>query len=184
MTEIKRPRLKEKYEKEIISQLITEYKYKNVMQVPKLQKITINMGIGSATSNPKDLETAVRDLTRISGQKPVITKAKKSIASFKVREGNAIGCKITLRGARMYEFLDRLLNIAIPRTKDFRGISKKGFDGSGNYTLGLREQTIFPEVDLEDSQVIKGMNITFTINSKNDADSYSLLEKFGFPFKK
>ncbi|MEI7615228.1 MAG: 50S ribosomal protein L5 [Actinomycetota bacterium] len=183
MTEL-RPRLKEKYEKEIVSQLMAEYKYANIMQVPRLKKITINMGVGSATQNQKDLEAAVRDLTKISGQKPVITKAKKSIASFKVREGNSIGCKVTLRGNRMYEFLDRLLNIAIPRIKDFRGISRKGFDGNGNFTLGLREQTIFPEVDLEDSHIVKGMNITLTTSVRNDKDSLSLIEKFGFPFKK
>jgi large subunit ribosomal protein L5 len=183
MTEI-RPRLKEKYEKEIVKQLMDEYKYENIMQVPRLKKITINMGVGSATSNQKDLEAAVRDLTKISGQKPVVTKAKKSIASFKVREGNSIGCKVTLRGNRMYEFLDRLLNIAIPRIRDFRGISRKGFDGNGNFTLGLREQTIFPEVDLEDSQIVKGMNITLTTNVRSDKDSLSLIEKFGFPFKK
>jgi len=183
MTEI-RPRLKEKYEKVIIKQLMGEYKYDNIMQVPRLKKITINMGVGSATSSQKDLDAAVRDLTKISGQKPVITKAKKSIASFKVREGNSIGCKVTLRGNRMYEFLDRLLNIAIPRIKDFRGISRKGFDGNGNFTLGLREQTIFPEVDLEDSHIIKGMNITLTTSVRSDTDSLSLIEKFGFPFKK
>jgi large subunit ribosomal protein L5 len=183
MTET-RPRLKEKYENEIVKQLMDEYKYENIMQVPRLKKITINMGVGSATSNQKDLEAAVRDLTKISGQKPVVTKAKKSIASFKVREGNSIGCKVTLRGKRMYEFLDRLLNIAIPRIKDFRGISRNGFDGNGNFTLGLKEQTIFPEVDLEDSQIIKGMNITLTTNVRSDKDSLSLIEKFGFPFKK
>src|SRR5450830_1546314 len=183
MTEI-RPRLKVKYENEIVKQLMDEYKYENIMQVPRLKKITINMGVGSATSNQKDLEAAVRDLTKISGQKPVVTKAKKSIASFKVREGNSIGCKVTLRGNRMYEFLDRLLNIAMPRIRDFRGISRKGFDGNGNFTLGLKEQTIFPEVDLEDSQIIKGMNITLTTNVRSDKDSLSLIEKFGFPFKK
>jgi large subunit ribosomal protein L5 len=183
MTEI-RPRLKEKYEKEIVKQLMDEFKYENVMQVPKLKKITINMGVGSATQNQKDLEAAVRDLTKISGQKPVVTKSKKSIASFKVREGNSIGCKVTLRGDRMYEFLDRLLNIAIPRIKDFRGISRTGFDGNGNFTLGLREQTIFPEVDLEDNHIIKGMNITLTTSVSSDKGSLSLIEKFGFPFKK
>jgi len=183
MTEI-RPRLKVKYENEIVKQLMDEYKYENIMQVPRLKKITINMGVGSATSNQKDLEAAVRDLTKISGQKPVITKSKKSIASFKVREGNSIGCKVTLRGKRMYEFLDRLLNIAIPRIKDFRGISRNGFDGNGNFTLGLKEQTMFPEVDMEDSQILKGMNITLTTNVRSDKDSLSLIEKFGFPFKK
>jgi large subunit ribosomal protein L5 len=181
---VTKPRLKEKYEKEIISQLMKERNFKNIMEVPKLQKITINMGIGSATQNPKELEGAVRDLMKLSGQKPVVTKAKKSIASFKVRAGNSIGCKVTLRGARMYEFLDRLLNIAIPRVKDFRGLPKKSFDGKGNYTLGLKEQTIFPEVDIDEVVSIKGMNITFTINSKSNEDSLSLLEKFGFPFRK
>ena len=183
MTEIK-PRLKVKYEKEIVKKLMEESKYENIMQVPKLQKITINMGVGSATSNQKDLESAVKDLAKISSQKPIITKAKKSIANFKVRAGNSIGCKVTLRGSRMYEFLDRLLNIAMPRIKDFRGISKKGFDGNGNFTLGLKEQTIFPEADLEESQVIKGMNITLTTNTSSDKDALSLIEKFGFPFKK
>jgi len=181
---VTKPRLKEKYEKEIISQLMQERNFKNIMEVPKLKKITINMGIGSATQNPKELEGAVRDLMKLSGQKPVVTKAKKSIASFKVRAGNSIGCKVTLRGARMYEFLDRLLNIAIPRIKDFRGLPKKSFDGRGNYTLGLKEQTIFPEVDVDEVVSVKGMNITFTINSKSDEDSLSLLEKFGFPFRK
>ncbi len=183
MTVIK-PRLKEKYDNEILKQLMEEKKYKNVMEAPRLQKITINMGIGSATQHAKELEGAVQDLAKISGQKPIITKAKKSIASFKVRAGNSIGCKVTLRGARMYEFLDRLLNIAIPRIKDFRGISRKSFDGRGNYTFGLREQTVFPEVDIDDVVSVKGMNITFTINSKSDDDSLALLEKFGFPFKK
>ncbi len=181
---VTKPRLKEKYEKEIISQLMQERNFKNIMEVPKLKKITINMGIGSATQNPKELEGAVRDLMKLSGQKPVVTKAKKSIASFKVRAGNSIGCKVTLRGARMYEFLDRLLNIAIPRIKDFRVLPKKSFDGRGNYTLGLKEQTIFPEVDVDEVVSVKGMNITFTIHSKSDEDSLSLLEKFGFPFRK
>ena len=183
MTEIKL-RLKVKYENGIVKQLMEENKYENIMQVPKLLKITINMGVGSATSNQKDLESAVKDLAKISGQKPIITKAKKSIANFKVRAGNSIGCKVTLRGNRMYEFLDRLLNIAIPRIKDFRGISKEGFDGNGNFTLGLKEQAIFPEVDLEESQVIKGMNITLTTNISSDKDALNLIEKFGFPFKK
>ena len=179
-----KPRLKEKYYTDILKQLMAEKKYKNIMEAPRLKKITINMGVGSATQNAKELEGAVKDLAKISGQKPVITKAKKSIASFKLRAGNSIGCKVTLRGARMYEFLDRLLNIAIPRIRDFRGISKKSFDGRGNYTIGLREQTIFPEVSVDDITSLKGMNITLTLNSKSDADSLALLEKFGFPFKK
>jgi len=183
MAEIK-PRLKERYEKEIIGQLMSENNYENIMQVPKLLKITLNMGVGSATHNAKDLEIALKDLTKICGQKPVITKAKKSIASFKVREGNSIGCKVTLRGSRMYEFLDRLLNVAIPRIKDFRGLNRKGTDGRGNFTLGLKEQTIFPEVNIDDATVIKGMNVTMTTSSKTDKEALSLLEKFGFPFKK
>ena len=144
-----KPRFKEKYEKVIIGQLFDELKYKNIMQVPKLEKITINMGMGSALQNPKELDGAVSDLTKITGQKPVITKASKSIASFKVRQGNSIGCMVTLRGNRMYEFLDRLLSVAIPRIRDFRGLPSKSFDGRGNYTLGIKEQTIFPEVDIE-----------------------------------
>ena len=181
---VKKPRLKEKYDNEILAQLMKERKYGNVMEAPRLRKISVNMGVGIATQNVKELEGAVKDLAVISGQKPVITKAKKSIASFKVREGNPIGCKVTLRGARMYEFLDRLLNIAIPRIKDFRGMSKKSFDGRGNYTFGLKEQTIFPEINVDDIVSVKGMNITFGISSKSDNDSLLLLEKFGFPFKK
>ncbi|HHT78204.1 MAG TPA: 50S ribosomal protein L5 [Actinobacteria bacterium] len=181
---VTKPRLKEKYNSEILKQLMEERKFSNVMEAPRLKKITINMGVGSATQNAKELEGAIKDLAIISGQKPVITKAKKSIASFKVREGNSIGCKVTLRGARMYEFLDRLLNVAIPRIKDFRGISRKSFDGRGNYTIGLKEQTIFPEVNVDDITSVKGMNITFTMDSKSDDDSLLLLEKFGFPFKK
>ncbi len=179
-----RPRLKEKYISEIIKELMAENKFKNIMEVPKLSKITINMGVGSATQNIKDLEAAAADLAKIAGQKPVITKAKKSVAGFKLREGNSIGCKVTLRGNRMYEFLDRLLNVAIPRIRDFRGLSKKSFDGRGNYTMGLREQTIFPEIDMDSVVVVKGMNITLTTTAKNNEHAYKLLEKFNFPFRK
>jgi len=180
-----KPRLKEKYKKEIIPKMMKEFGYSNVMEVPGLEKITVNMGVGSATQNIKELESASSNLAKITGQKPIITKARKSIASFKLRKGNPIGCMVTLRGNRMYEFLDRLLSIAIPRVRDFRGFSKKSFDGYGNYTMGIKEQLIFPEVDYDSIFSIKGMNITITVrNTKNDKESLSLLEKFGFPFKR
>jgi large subunit ribosomal protein L5 len=179
-----KPRLKEKYDKEIMPEIFKELKYRSKMQVPKIEKITINMGVGSAVQNAKELEGAANDLAKISGQKPVITKAKKSIASFKIRKGNAIGCMVTLRGNRMYEFLDRLLSIAIPRIRDFRGLSQKSFDGLGNYTMGIREQLIFPEIDYDTIISVKGMNITIVSTAKNDNEALILLEKFGFPFKK
>jgi large subunit ribosomal protein L5 len=179
-----KPRFKEKYEKDIIPLLLDELKYKNIMQVPKLKKITVNMGMGSALQNPKELEGAVNDLSKITGQKPVITKARKSIASFKLRQGNSIGCMVTLRGNRMYEFLDRLLSVAIPRIRDFRGLPSKSFDGRGNYTLGIKEQTIFPEVDYESIISTKGMNITVVTSAKSNKEALLLLEKFGFPFRK
>jgi large subunit ribosomal protein L5 len=179
-----KPRLKEKYDKEIILEILKELKYKSKMQVPKIEKITINIGVGLAVQNAKELEGAAIDLAKISGQKPVITKAKKSIASFKIRKGNAIGCMVTLRGNRMYEFLDRLLSIAIPRIRDFRGLSQKSFDGLGNYTMGIREQLIFPEIDYDTIISVKGMNITIVSTAKNDNEALILLEKFGFPFKK
>jgi len=183
-TVLMKPRLKEKYEKEIVSEMFKEMSYKSSMQVPRIKKITINMGIGSAIQNPKELEGAVGDLAKVTGQKPVITKAKKSIASFKVRKGYSIGCMVTLRGFRMYEFLDRLLSTAIPRIRDFRGLSKKSFDGKGNYTIGIKEQTIFPEVDYDSLVSIKGMNITFVTDAKNNEEALVLFEKFGFPFRK
>ena len=179
-----RPRLKEKYIKEIIPRMLKEYKFKNVMEVPGIEKICINMGVGSATQNIKELETASQELAIITGQKPVITKARKSIAGFKVREGNPIGCMVTLRGNRMYEFLDRLLNIAIPRIRDFRGLSKKSFDGYGNYTVGIKEQLIFPEVNYDSILSVKGMNVTITTTAKSNEEAQFLLEEFGFPFKK
>ncbi len=178
-----KPRLKEKYDKEIAPGLLKNGEYTNIMDVPKLVKISVNMGIGSATQNIKELESASKDLAIITGQKPIITKAKKSIAGFKVREGNPIGCKVTLRGNRMYEFLDRLLSIAIPRVRDFRGLSKKSFDGYGNYTMGIKEQLIFPEVDYDNILNVKGMNITINTTAKNDNGALELFEKFGFPFK-
>jgi len=178
------PRLKEKYKKEIIPNILKNRKFSNVMEVPRIDKITVNMGIGSATQNIKELESASKDLAKITGQKPVITKARKSIAGFKIRRGNPIGCMVTLRGKRMYEFLDRLLNIAIPRIRDFRGLSKKSFDGSGNYTIGVKEQLIFPEVEYDSILSVKGMNITITTSTESDDEALFLLEKFGFPFKK
>ena len=178
------PRLKEKYDKNIVPEIMKGSKYKSIMQVPRLEKITINIGVGSATQNPKDLEGAVIDLTKIAAQKPVITKAKKSIASFKIRQGNSIGCMVTLRGNRMYEFLDRLLSIAIPRIRDFRGLSRNSFDGLGNYTMGVREQLIFPEIEYDTVTSVRGMNITFVISAKSDNEALVLLEKFGFPFRK
>ena len=178
------PRLKEKYDNNIVPEIMKGLKYKSIMQVPKLKKITINIGVGSATQNPKDLEGAVIDLTKIAAQKPVITKAKKSIASFKIRQGNSIGCMVTLRGNRMYEFLDRLLSVAIPRIRDFRGLSRNSFDGLGNYTMGVREQLIFPEIEYDTVTSVRGMNITFVISAKSDDEALVLLEKFGFPFRK
>ena len=178
------PRLKEKYDKNIVPEIMEGLKYKSIMQVPKLKKITINIGVGSAIQNPKDLEGAVIDLTKIAAQKPVITKAKKSIASFKIRQGNSIGCMVTLRGNRMYEFLDRLLSVAIPRIRDFRGLSRNSFDGLGNYTMGVREQLIFPEIEYDTVTSVRGMNITFVISAKSDGEALVLLEKFGFPFRK
>jgi len=178
------PRLKEKYDNNIVPEIMKGLKYKSIMQVPKLKKITINIGVGSAIQNPKDLEGAVIDLTKIAAQKPVITKAKKSIASFKIRQGNSIGCMVTLRGTRMYEFLDRLLSVAIPRIRDFRGLSRNSFDGLGNYTMGVREQLIFPEIEYDTVTSVRGMNITFVISAKSDDEALVLLEKFGFPFRK
>ena len=178
-----RPRLKEKYINEIIPGLMKSGKYKNVMQVPRLQKICVNVGVGVATQNIKELDAAVEDIAIITGQRPVVTKARKSKAGFKVREGNPIGCKVTLRGNMMYEFLDRLLNIAIPRVRDFRGLSKKSFDGSGNYTIGIKEQLIFPEIDYDKVLSVKGMNITIATSSDNDSDALELLTELGFPFK-
>jgi large subunit ribosomal protein L5 len=178
------PRLSEKYKKKIVPEMLKEGRFKNVMQIPKIEKICVNMGVGSATQNIKELESASNDLAVITGQRPIITKARKSIAGFKVREGNPIGCMVTIRGKRMYEFLDRLLSIAIPRIRDFRGLSKKSFDGNGNYTIGIREQLVFPEVDYDSILSVKGMNITIATTAHNDAEALNLLEGFGFPFKK
>lgn len=178
------PRLFEMYRQEIVPLLMKQFNYKNVMQVPKLNKITLNIGVGKATQDPKLLEDAVKDLEMIAGQKPAIRKAKKAISNFKLRQGMAIGCMVTLRGARMYEFLDRLINIALPRVRDFRGVSDKSFDGRGNYTLGIKEHIIFPEINVDKVNRIYGMDITIVTTAKTDAEAYELLKAFGFPFRK
>ena len=177
-------RLKEKYEKEIVSSLREKYNYKNVMEVPKLDKIVVNIGCGDATSNSKLLEAAMKDLEAITGQKPVATKSKKSIAGFKLRQGQAIGCKVTLRGENMYNFLDKLISITLPRVRDFRGLSNKSFDGRGNYTLGLTEQLIFSEINYDDVVKVRGMDIVFVTTAKTNEEAHDLLKGFGMPFKK
>jgi len=178
-----RARLREKYQKTVIPALIKEFGYKNPMAVPKLEKISINIGLGEATQTPKLMEGAVAELAQISGQRPVITKARKSIAAFKLREGMSIGCMVTLRGDRMYEFLDRLVNVALPRVRDFRGVSTKSFDGRGNYTLGLKDQLVFPEIDYNKVEKTKGMNICITTTAKTDAEGLALLKHLGMPFR-
>jgi large subunit ribosomal protein L5 len=177
------PRLKTKYDTEIRAALKDQLGLDNVMQVPRLEKIVLNMGVGAAVAQPSLLEGAVKDLTVIAGQKPIITKAKKSIAGFKLREGNAIGCKVTLRGARMWEFLDRLTSVALPRIRDFRGINPDGFDGRGNYNLGLREQTIFPEIDYDNVDAVRGLNLTITTTAGTDEEGRALLRHLGMPFR-
>ncbi|MBM3801607.1 MAG: 50S ribosomal protein L5 [Acidimicrobiia bacterium] len=176
-------RLKERYAREIIPAMSKEYGYKNVMAIPKLEKIVINIGLGEAIQNSKLLDSASDELSQITGQRPVITRAKKSIASFKLRKGMAIGCSVTLRGERMFEFLDRLVNAALPRVRDFRGLSTKSFDGRGNYTLGLRDQLIFPEIDYARVSKIKGMNICVVTTAKTDDEARTLLRLFGMPFR-
>lgn len=178
------PRLYEQYKKDIVPYLVKRFNYKNVMQAPRLEKICVNVGLGAATQDPKILETAAKELELIVGQKAVITRAKKSISNFKLREGMPIGCRVTLRQARMYEFLDRFINIAIPRIRDFRGLSEKSFDGRGNYTVGIKEQIIFPEVDVDKVTRITGMDITFVTTAKTDEEAYELLKGFGMPFLK
>lgn len=177
-------RLKERYNKEIIPNLREKFSYNNVMEVPKLDKIVINMGVGDATTNSKLLDAAVADLTAIAGQKPVVTKSKKAIAGFKVRQGQAIGCKVTLRGENMYNFLDKLISITLPRVRDFRGVSPKAFDGRGNYTLGLTEQLIFSEIVYDNVVKVRGMDIVFVTTAKTNEEAYNLLKGFGMPFKK
>lgn len=177
-------RLLDRYEKEVKKALMEKFHYSSVMQVPHLEKIVINIGVGEAISNAKLLEESVNELAQITGQHPVTTKAKKSIATFKLREGQAIGCKVTLRGVRMYEFYDKLVSIALPRVRDFRGVSKNAFDGHGNYTLGVKEQLIFPEIDYDKVSKIRGMDIVIVTSAKSDEEAYSLLEALGMPFKR
>jgi large subunit ribosomal protein L5 len=176
-------RLKEHYKKTVVPALMKEFGYPNVMAVPKIEKISVNIGLGEATQNPKLLDGAVNELALITGQKPVITKARKSIAAFKVRTGMSIGCAVTLRGDRMYEFFDRLVNVTLPRVRDFRGVSTKSFDGRGSYTLGLRDQLIFPEIDYNKVENTKGMNICITTTAGSDAEGMALLKHLGMPFR-
>ncbi|OGA10383.1 MAG: 50S ribosomal protein L5 [Betaproteobacteria bacterium RIFCSPHIGHO2_12_FULL_69_13] len=176
-------RLAVQYREKVVPDLIKRFGYKTVMQVPRLRKITLNMGVGETTADKKVLDNAVADMTKICGQKPVITRAVKSIANFKVRAGFPVGCSVTLRGARMYEFLDRLVNVAIPRIRDFRGVSNRAFDGRGNYSLGIKEQIIFPEIEYDKIDAIRGMDIAFTTSAKTDDEARALLAAFRFPFK-
>src|SRR6202790_4719047 len=176
-------RLRQHYQKAVVPALTKEFGYKNVMAVPRLDKISVNIGLGEATQNAKLMDGAVNELGQIGGEKPVVTKARKSIAAFKLREGMAIGCMVTLRGDRMYEFFDRLVNMALPRVRDFRGVSSKSFDGRGNYTLGIRDQLIFPEIDYNKVEKIKGMNISITTTAKTDAEGLALLKHLGMPFR-
>ncbi len=177
-------RLKEMYKNEIVDAMVKKFGYKNVMEVPKLDKIVINMGVGEAKENAKILESAVKDLETITGQKAVLTKAKNSVANFKIREGMPIGCKVTLRGEKMYEFLDRLVNLALPRVRDFRGVSANAFDGRGNYALGIKEQLIFPEIEYDKVDKVRGMDIIFVTTAKTDEESRELLTLFNMPFAK
>jgi large subunit ribosomal protein L5 len=177
-------RLKEKYLKEVTPALMSKFNYKSVMQVPKIEKIVINMGVGDAVQNAKALDNAVEELTLIAGQKPVVTRAKKSIAGFRLREGMPIGAKVTLRGERMYEFLDKLISVSLPRVRDFRGVSKKSFDGRGNYTLGIKEQLIFPEIDYDKVNKVRGMDIVIVTTAKTDEEAFELLAQLGMPFQK
>lgn len=176
------PRLREKYEKEVVPALREKFNYKSVMEVPKIEKIVINMGVGDAKENPKLLDAAVNDLTLIAGQKPIVTKSKKSISNFKIREGMPIGCKVTIRGTRMYEFTDKLFNVALPRVRDFKGVPTKAFDGRGNYSLGIKEQLIFPEIEYDKVEKVRGMDIIFVTSAKTDEEAKTLLGLLGMPF--
>lgn len=176
------PRIKEIYDKEIVQALMEKFSYKNIMEVPKLEKVVINIGVGEAKENQKFLDAAVSDLTLISGQKPVVTRAKKSIANFKIRQNMPIGCKVTLRKGRMYEFVDKLINVALPRVRDFRGVSDKSFDGRGNYSLGIKEQIIFPEIEYDKIDKVRGMDIVFVTTAKTDEEARELLKLLGMPF--
>ena len=177
-------RLQEFYKEKVVPGLIEKFGYKSVMEVPRITKITVNMGVGEAVADKKVMDAAVADLTKITGQKPLVTKSRKAIASFKIREGLAIGCKVTLRGARMYEFLDRLISIAMPRIRDFRGAPSRSFDGQGNYSLGVKEQIIFPEIQYDQIDQIRGMDITITTTATDNRQGRALLEAFNFPFRK
>ena len=177
-------RLQEKYLSEVAKAMHDKFQYKNVMEIPKIEKVVINMGVGEAVGNSKALESAVADMTQIAGQKPVITKAKKSIAAFKIREGMNLGCKVTLRGERMYEFLDKLMNLTLPRVRDFHGVSATGFDGRGNYTLGLKEQLIFPEIEYDKVDKARGMDITIVTTATTDEEGRDMLKMMGMPFEK
>ena len=177
------PRLKERYQKEIVPALMKEFSYRNVMAVPRLRKITVNMGLGEAIQNAKLLDAATQELSQITGQKPVITRARKSIANFKLRKNMPIGAMVTLRGERMYEFIDRLMNVVLPRVRDFRGLSTRAFDGRGNYTLGLRDQLVFPEVDYAKVEKVKGLNISIVTDARTDAEALALLRHLGMPFR-
>lgn len=177
-------RLKEKYSKEVVPALMEKFNYNSVMQAPKVEKIVINMGVGDAVSNAKNLDKAVEELTLIAGQKPLITKAKKSIAGFRLREGMPIGAKVTLRGERMYEFLDKLVSVSLPRVRDFHGVSKKSFDGRGNYTLGIKEQLIFPEIDYDKVNRVRGLDVVIVTTANTDEEARELLTEFGMPFAK
>ena len=177
-------RLKEQYQNEIIDAMIKKFGYKNIMEVPKLDKVVINMGVGEAKDNAKALDSAVADMEKITGQKAVLTRAKNSVANFKIREGMAIGCKVTLRGEKMYEFVDRLINLALPRVRDFRGVNPNAFDGRGNYALGIKEQLIFPEIDFDKVNKLRGMDIVFVTTAKTDEEGHELLAQLGMPFHK
>jgi large subunit ribosomal protein L5 len=176
-------RLQQVYREKVVPELLKEFAYKNVMQVPRIKKITLNMGVGEAVADKKQIENAVRDMTAIAGQKPVVTKARKSIAGFKIRDGWPIGCKVTLRGEHMWEFLDRLIAISIPRIRDFRGMNGKSFDGRGNYSMGVREQIMFPEIDYDKVDAIRGLDITITTSAETDDEGKALLKAFNFPFR-
>ena len=177
-------RLRDKYLNEVRPKLMKDNQYRSIMQVPRLTKITVNMGVGEATQNAKTLEAAIQDMTQITGQKPMVTRARKSISNFKLRQGNAIGCAVTLRRDRMYEFLDRLVNVAMPRIRDFRGVSEKSFDGRGNYSLGLKEQLVFPEIDYDKIDKIRGMTVSITTTARTDDEARQLLSELGMPFRK
>ena len=177
-------KLREQYEKEVVPAMMKKFNYKSIMEVPKLDKIVINIGCGDATHNSKLLDAACNDLLQITGQKPVVTKAKKSIAGFKIREGQAIGCKVTLRGERMYNFLDKLISVSLPRVRDFRGLSPKAYDGRGNYTIGIKEQLVFPEIEFDDVVKVRGMDIVLVTTANTNEEAHALLEELGIPFRK